>query len=82
MAILRLPTVKVEFGYRSNASIYNDIRDGLFTKPIKLSERSVGWPDYEVKAVVEAKIAGASKDQVRELVLRLHERRAELLAAI
>lgn len=81
MAILRMPAVKVETGYRSHASIYNDIREGIFTKPIKLSERSVGWPDYEVKAVVAAKIAGASKDQVRELVVRLHAKRAELLAA-
>lgn len=77
MAILRMPAVKVEMGYRSHASIYNDIRDGVFTKPVKLSERSVGWPDYEVKALVAAKIAGATKEQARELVSRLHAKRTD-----
>lgn len=79
MAILRIPAVLVETGHRSHASIYSAVRAGTFTKPIPISLRSVGWPDNEVKAINQARIAGRSQDQLRELVARLHSKRAELV---
>ncbi len=82
MAIFRLPAVKVETGHRSHASIYNAIKAGLFTEPVKIGQRSVGWPDDEVKALCAARIAGLSDDQIRELVSTLHAKRAERLAAL
>lgn len=85
MAIWRLTAVKAETGYRSNASIYSLIRAGLWTKPVPIGERSVGWPDDEVKAINAARIAGKTDEQIRELVVQLHIKRAgklaELLAA-
>jgi prophage regulatory protein len=42
----------------------------------------VGWPDYEVRALNAARIAGKTGDEIRELVDRLHAKRPELLAAI
>jgi len=77
MAILRLTAVKAETGYRSSASIYNLIRAGLWTKPVAIGERSVGWPDDECKAINAARIAGRSEDEIRELVKLLHARRGE-----
>lgn len=82
MAIWRIETCKAEAGYRSHASIYNLIRDGLFTTPVKIGERSVGWPDDEVKAICAARIAGKSDDEIRELVKVLHAKRADRLAAL
>ncbi len=82
MAILRIDACKAEAGYRSNASIYNQIRDGLWTQPVKISERSSGWPDFEVKALCAARIAGHTEEQIRELVNRLHAKRAELLQPV
>ena len=82
MAIVRLPAVKAETGWRSHASIYNAINAGLFTKPVNIGQRSVGWPDDEVKALCAARIAGLSDDQIRELVNTLHGKRAERLAAL
>ena len=82
MAILRIETCKAEAGYRSNASIYGLIRNGLWTAPVKISERSSGWPDYEVKAICAARIAGQTDDQIRDLVKRLHEKRAEVLQPV
>lgn len=81
MSILRMPAVKAETGHRSHASIYNAIRAGLFTKPVPIGERSVGWPDSEVRAINAARIAGKSGAEIRELVQRLHAKRAELLTA-
>ena len=82
MAILRLPAVKAEMGHRSHASIYNAIRAGLFTNPVPIGQRAVGWPDNEVQAINAARIAGASDEQIRELVKQLHAKRAEKLAVL
>lgn len=78
MSILRMPAVKAETGHRSHASIYNAIRAGTFTRPVQIGERSVGWPSEEVQAINAARIAGKSEAEIRELVTRLHARRAEL----
>lgn len=81
MSIWRMPSVKTEMGRRSHASVYNDIRAGLCTKPVPLGPRSVGWPDYEITAITNARIAGQTDDQIKELVIRLHAKRIELVQA-
>ena len=81
VSILRIPSVLTETGYRSHASIYTAIKAGLFTNPVKLSERSVGWPNYEVQAINAARIAGKSDADIKALVIRLHAKRTELVAA-
>ena len=79
MNIWRLETCKAATGYRSTASIYNLIKQGLWPKGVSIGIRSVGWPDGEILAINAARIAGQSDDQIRELVLRLHAKRSELL---
>ena len=81
MSILRMPAVKTETGHRSHASIYNAIRAGLFTKPVPIGERSEGWPEYEVRAINSARIAGKSEADIGDLVNRLHAKRIELVQA-
>ena len=81
MSILRMPAVKAETGHRSHASIYTAIKAGLFTTGVAIGQRSKGWPSYEVKAINEARIAGKSEAEIRELVSRLHAKRAELATA-
>ena len=78
MSILRMPAVKAETGHRSHASIYNALKAGLFTKPVKIGQRSVGWVMTEVQAINAARIAGKSEIEIRELVTRLHAKRLEL----
>ena len=78
MTILRMPAVKAETGHRSHASIYNAIKAGLFTKPVKIGQRSVAWVMAEVQAINAARIAGKSETEIRELVMRLHAKRLEL----
>ena len=81
MSILRMPAVKAETGHKSHASIYTAIRAGLFVKPVPIGQRSVGWPDYEVKAINSARIAGKTEADIRDLVSRLHAMRIELVQA-
>lgn len=75
MPILRMPEVKAETGIRSHAGVYTKVHDGLFTVPVPIGQRAVGWPDTEVKAINAARIAGKSDDQLRELVNKLHNAR-------
>ena len=78
MSILRIQAVMAETGHRSHASIYTAIKAGLFTKQVQIGERSVGWPDDEVKAINAARIAGKSDADIKTLVNRLHGRRDQL----
>jgi prophage regulatory protein len=81
MSIFRMPAVKAETGHRSHASIYDAIKNGTFTKPVKIGQRSVGWPSGEVQAINAARIAGKSETEIKELVNRLHAKRTELAMA-
>jgi prophage regulatory protein len=77
MTILRMPAVKAEMGHRSHASIYTAIKAGLFTRPVLIGQRSVGWPSAEIQAINQARIAGQSEADIRELVNVLHEKRIQ-----
>lgn len=68
--LLRRPEVEARYGRRRSA-IYNDIQNGLFPPPIQFSSRCSAWPENEVDAVIGARIAGQSNDEVRELVRQL-----------
>jgi prophage regulatory protein len=77
--LLRIQTVKSETGDKSNATIYNNIRDGLFTKSVQIGKRAVGWPAHEVKAICAARIAGKQTEEIKQLVNYLHEQRSRQL---
>jgi prophage regulatory protein len=79
MKILRLQAVKEKQGHASGTSVYNEQRDGLLTTAVAIGKRARGWPDYEIDAILSARIAGKSDDQIRELVKLLHAKRAELV---
>ena len=81
MSIWRMPAIKAETGHRSHATIYNAIKAGLFTRPVQIGQRAVGWPSDEVQAINAARIAGKSDAEIRELVTRLHTKRSELATA-
>ncbi len=68
--ILRIPAVKSESGL-SRSTIYLRIAQGLWTKPVSLGARAVGWPSDEVAAINAARIAGKTDEEVRTLVVKL-----------
>lgn len=70
----RVRTV-VQYQGRSRAAIYRDIKDGIFPKPVKISERVAVWPRHEHQAIAAARLAGKSDDEVRQLVANLVEQR-------
>lgn len=72
--ILRLPAVKGRTG-ASRSTLYLRIQQGLFPRPVKLGQRSVGWPASEIEAINAARIAGLNDDKIRALVIRLESDR-------
>ncbi|TNF20030.1 MAG: AlpA family phage regulatory protein [Vibrionaceae bacterium] len=74
--ILRLPAVKQQSGL-SRSTLYLRISEGLWTTPISLGGRSVGWPATEIETLNAARIAGKTDDEIRQLVLALEKEREE-----
>jgi prophage regulatory protein len=70
LSMLRLPGARARYG-KGRSSYYNDIRAGLMTPPVPLGARAVGWPQHELEAIIAARVAGKSDDEIRELVKRL-----------
>jgi prophage regulatory protein len=77
--ILRLQPVLDARGKR-RSSHYNDVASGLYTRPIKIGLRASGWPETEVAALQDARIAGKSDDEIRALVKQLEAVRTKAAA--
>ncbi len=67
--IYRLPAVKSESGL-SRSTIYLRIAQGLWTKPVSLGARAVGWPAGEMAAINATRIAGKTDEEIRALVAK------------
>ena len=50
-SILRLPSVQKRYA-KGRSTIYADVAQGLFIRPVRLGPRCVGWPDNEVEAII------------------------------
>ena len=72
--ILRLPAVKAATGL-SRSTLYLRIAQGVFTHPVSLGGRAVGWPAHEVATLNAARIAGKPDNEIRELVVQLEAAR-------
>ena len=75
--ILRLRAVLDARGV-AKSQHYQDVQSGLFTPPVKLGMKAVGWPQSECAALNAARISGKSNDQIRALVQQLIAARAAL----
>lgn len=56
-------------------TLYELIKQGLFVPPVNIGGRSVAWPDDEVDAIIDARIAGKSDAEIKVLVSELLDRR-------
>ena len=75
--ILRIPAAKSQSGY-SRSTIYLRIAQGLWTKPVSLGPRAVGWPANEIQSLNAVRISGKTDAEIRELVQSLHTKRKTL----
>ena len=78
--LLRLPDTEQQMGKKRNA-LYEDISEGVFPPGVPLSfdkngrPAAVAWPQSEVQAIIRARIAGKSLDELRSLVRALVAKR-------
>jgi prophage regulatory protein len=74
-SLLRRKQVQAVSGY-SRSTIYLRISQGLWTRPVNLGARAVGWPASEVAALNAARIAGKPDIEIRALVANLERSRS------
>lgn len=77
-AILRRRDVSALTG-KARSTLYGNIKLGLFTPPVSLGAKSVGWPDSEVYAINAARVAGKSDAEIKQLVADLVARRKDAM---
>ena len=71
MKLLKLPQV-LELTANSRTTHYTHIKNNLMTAPVPLGGgHSVAWPEPEIMAINQARIAGKSDDFIRNLVSSL-----------
>ena len=74
--LFRKPKV-LEITGDKHATFQNKIVNGLFTPPVKISERLSAWPSNEVQAINVARIAGKSDEEIKSLVASLVKQRQQ-----
>ena len=79
--ILRMPSVTAESGL-SRSTIYLRVSQRLWTKPVLLGARAVGWPSDEVEALNAARIAGKTDDEIRALVATMEAARKDAMESV
>ena len=60
-SILRLPASAQKMG-RANSTYWQDVKNGLAPPPIRLGERSVGWLQSELDAILSARAIASRAD--------------------
>jgi prophage regulatory protein len=78
--MLRLPQACEATGRKPGAH-YLDIKKGVMVPGVRIGPNASAWPAHEIEAINRAKIAGASEEQIHELVKRLVSERTETAAA-
>ena len=67
VAFARCKQVEQFTGLKRGA-IYQKVRDGLFTPPIKIGKRASAWPQHEIIYLNLAAISGKSEADIKRLV--------------
>jgi len=60
---------------KSKSGTYVDILDGLMVSTVSIGERAKAFVEHEVDAIMGARIAGWTNDEIRELVKQLEANR-------
>ncbi len=72
--LLRRPVVE-EITGKSRSTLYRDIKKGSFIKPVSIGGDRVAWPQNEIEAINQARIAGKSDEDIKQLVIELEAAR-------
>lgn len=73
--LYRIDEIMQLAGFKTKQTVYNWMRDEIFPRQFKWGERAVRWPANEVHAVIDARRAGKTTEEIRALVRQLHAER-------
>ena len=81
MNFLKPKAVLDRYGY-SRSQWYAAQQDGTYVRSVKIGKRAAVIPEFEAEAIAAALVAGASTDQIKQLVAKLHEQRLAGMPAL
>jgi prophage regulatory protein len=84
LRLIRKRSVSAKFE-RSGRHVESLVQRRLLTRPIKLSPGPTtpsAWPEHEIDAIINARIRGASDDEIRVLVRELEAARVGASAEV
>lgn len=81
MKFLKPKAAFERYGY-SKSQFYAAQQDGTFVRSVKIGKRSAVIPEDEAEQIAAAHVAGASEDQIKRLVEKLHEQRVAGMPAL
>ena len=70
LKIVRKPEVLALLSL-SETSLHRQVKSGTFPPSFSLGCRAVGWYEHELNAVIKARAAGKSEDEIKSLVTEL-----------
>lgn len=79
--LCRRPIVEQATGHKKS-TLYRKIHQGLFPRPVAIATDKngetcqVAWPANEVQAIIDARIAGKTNDEIKQLVAELEAARS------
>ncbi len=76
-SLIRIKEVEARIGIKKSM-LYDHIKKGLIVGAIRIGDRAVAFLSSEIDAIVAARIAGKSDDEIRELVKTLTAKRQQL----
>jgi prophage regulatory protein len=74
--LCRLPVIESSYG-KKRSTIYREIKNGLFPKPVDIGGGISAWPANEIQALINARIAGKNDNEIKHLVTQLHANRVK-----
>lgn len=75
--LIRINAV-LEISGLGRSTLYNQISKGIFPSQIKVGARCAAWLRSEVLELIQARIAGKTEQEIKELVRQLLIQRQQL----
>ena len=74
LTFITLPEVLRRKG-GGKSTLYAEIKEGYFPRPVKLGLRHIGWPEHEIDAVMQFFLRGESQAELKAFIRKLETNR-------
>ena len=74
LTFITLPEVLRRKG-GGKSTLYAEIKEGCFPRPVKLGLRRIGWPEHEIDAVMQFFLRGETQTELKAFIKKLETNR-------